>query len=91
MSDINKIIIDPNNFLLENNYKNNVFITQKKNTKKTIFRFFSDFDDKNYNQFTRFIDILSGVHENTYEVVKIKLVKALNPLGSSTLTCSKIE
>ena len=50
MSDINKIIIDPNNFLLENNYKNNVFITQKKNTKKTIFRFFSDFDDKNYSQ-----------------------------------------
>ena len=34
-----------------------------------------NFDDKNYNQFTRFIDILSGVHENTYEVVKIKLVK----------------
>ena len=50
ISDINKIIIDPNNFLLENNYKNNVFITQKKNTKKTIFRFFSDFDDKNYSQ-----------------------------------------
>lgn len=34
-----------------------------------------NFDDKNYNQFTRFIDILSGVHENTYEVVKIKLVR----------------
>ena len=34
-----------------------------------------NFDDKNYNKFTRFIDILSGVHENTYEVVKIKLVK----------------
>lgn len=34
-----------------------------------------NFDDKNYNQFTRFIDILSGVHETTYEVVKIKLVK----------------
>ena len=50
MSDINKIIIDPDNFLLENNYKNNVFITQKKNTKKIIFRFFSDFDDKNYSQ-----------------------------------------
>lgn len=34
-----------------------------------------NFDDKNYNQFTRFIDILSGVHETTYEVVKIKLVR----------------
>ena len=50
MSEINKIIIDPNNFLLENSYKNNEFITQKKNIKKIIFRFFSDFDDKNYSQ-----------------------------------------
>ena len=34
-----------------------------------------NFDDKNCNKFTRFIDILSGVHETTYEVVKIKLVR----------------
>lgn len=49
-SEINKIIIDPNNFLLDNNYKNNTFTTQKKNTKKTIVRFFSDFDDQKYSQ-----------------------------------------
>ncbi len=34
-----------------------------------------NFDDKNHYQFTKFIDILSGVHETTYEVVKIKLVR----------------
>ena len=50
MTDINKIIIDPKNFLLDSNYKNNTFALKKKNTKKTIFRFFSDFDDKKYSQ-----------------------------------------
>ena len=50
MSEINKITIDPNNFLLDNNYKNNIFTTQTKNTKKTIFRFLSDFDDQKNSQ-----------------------------------------
>lgn len=39
-----------------------------------------NFDNKNYNQFTKFIDILSGIHENTFEVVKIKLVKSKKKL-----------
>ena len=50
MSEINKITIDPNNFLLDNNYKNNTFNSQKINTKKTILRFFSDFDNQKYSQ-----------------------------------------
>ena len=47
---IKKIIIDPNMLFFDENYKNNNYKTFKDNPVKTVFRFFSDFDNAEYKQ-----------------------------------------